>query len=152
MARAKAKAKTTQMTKDMAEDRGAPRSVKKAIAPATRGLRFATRHNRLYEEATFLALVALAAAQAAPLGGAHTPTFGKCAGGSPRARLPARRVVGCRLACSLGGRANLARRRACAKTPHNAGQTYAREYMLAGMGTPCAGIRDFTGVGDRTTH
>jgi len=65
MARAKAKAETTQM----AEDRGALRSVKRAIEPATRGRRFATRHNRLFEEATFLALVALAAGSGATTGG-----------------------------------------------------------------------------------
>jgi len=69
MARAKAKAETTQMARDMAEDRGAPRSVKRAIAPAARGLRFATRHNRLFEEATFLALVALAAGSGSTTGG-----------------------------------------------------------------------------------
>jgi len=69
MARAKAKAESTQMARDMAEDRGAPRSVKKAIEPATRGLRFATRHNRLFEEATFLALVALAAGSGATISG-----------------------------------------------------------------------------------
>jgi len=69
MARAKAKAETTQMARDMAEDRGALRSVKRAIAPAARGLRFATRHNRLFEEATFLALVALAAGSGSTTGG-----------------------------------------------------------------------------------
>jgi len=56
-----ARAEATQMARDMAGSRGAPRSVKGAIAPATRGLGFATRHNRLFGEATFLALVALAA-------------------------------------------------------------------------------------------
>jgi len=73
MARAKAKAETTQMAKDMAEDRGALKSVKRAITPAARGLRFATRHNRLYEEATFLALVALAAGSGATTGGCPGP-------------------------------------------------------------------------------
>jgi len=57
------------MAEDMAEDRGALRSVKRVIEPATRGLRFATRHDRLYEEATFLALVALAAGSGATTGG-----------------------------------------------------------------------------------
>jgi len=69
MARAKARAKATQMTRDMAGDRGDPRSVKKAIASAARVLRFATRHNRPSGEATFLALVALAAGSGATTGG-----------------------------------------------------------------------------------
>jgi len=69
MARVKARAKATQMARDMAEDRGAPRSAKRAIAPAARGPGFATRHNRLHGEATFLALVALAAGSGATTGG-----------------------------------------------------------------------------------
>jgi len=69
MARARAKAETTQTARDMAGDRGAPRPAKRAIAPAARGLRFATRHNRLHGEATFLALVALAAGSGATTGG-----------------------------------------------------------------------------------
>jgi len=53
----------------MAGDRGAPRPAKRAIAPATRGLGFAARHNRLYKEAAFLALVALDAGSGATAGG-----------------------------------------------------------------------------------
>jgi len=47
MARAKAKAETTQMARDMAEDRGAPRSMKRAIAPAPRNLDIPRPHTRL---------------------------------------------------------------------------------------------------------
>jgi len=47
--------------------------VKGAIAPAARGLRFATRHNRPSGEATFLALAAPAAGSGATAGGCPGP-------------------------------------------------------------------------------
>jgi len=43
--------------------------VKRAIAPATRGLRTATRHNRKYAAGTILALIALAASSGTSAGG-----------------------------------------------------------------------------------
>jgi len=71
MARAKARAKATQMAKDAAGDGGAPRPVKGAIAPAARGPGFATRHNRPSGEAASLALVAPAAGSGATAAGCH---------------------------------------------------------------------------------
>ena len=43
--------------------------MKRAIAPATRGLRTATRHNRKYAAGTILALIALAASSGTSAGG-----------------------------------------------------------------------------------
>ena len=57
------------MARDMAGNGSSLASVKRAIAPATRGLRTATRHNKKYGPGTILALIALAASSGASAGG-----------------------------------------------------------------------------------
>ena len=69
MARQKATRGATQMARDMAGNGSSLASVKRAIAPATRGLRTATRHNKKYGPGTILALIALAASSGASAGG-----------------------------------------------------------------------------------
>ena len=61
------------MARDMAGNGSSLALVKRAIAPATRGLRTATRHNRKYAAGTILALIALAASSGASAGGWCAP-------------------------------------------------------------------------------
>ncbi|RNJ74788.1 MAG: hypothetical protein EB824_02910 [Thaumarchaeota archaeon S15] len=69
MARQKATRGATQMARDMAGNGSSLASVKRAIAPATRGLRTATRHNKKCGPGAILALIALTASSGASAGG-----------------------------------------------------------------------------------
>ena len=69
MTRQNATRGATQMGRDMAGNGSPLASVKRAIAPATRCLRTATRHNKKYGPGTILTLIALAASSGASAGG-----------------------------------------------------------------------------------
>jgi len=69
MPRQKAEPEGTQVGREMAENRSAPRAVTRVLAPAAQGLRAATRPNKRHRAGTILALVALAAGNGTSTGG-----------------------------------------------------------------------------------
>jgi len=69
MARQNATRGATQMARDMAGNGSSPAPARRAIAPATRGLRTATRHNKKCGPGAILALIALTASSGASAGG-----------------------------------------------------------------------------------